>query len=123
MSLSSTALLTWAPRILALTFAAFLALFALDVFEEGRGPLEVAAGLFIHLLPTTFLVLGILALAWRHAWVGAVAFLLLGVAYVVWSWGRMHWTAHLAIAGPATLIGLLFLASWLVERRGVLPAP
>jgi hypothetical protein len=52
----------WAPRVFALGVAAFLALFALDVFEEGLGFPQVLVPLRMHLIPT-FVLLAVTALA------------------------------------------------------------
>lgn len=118
MNTSTLAWLTWTPRVLTLLFAAFLALFALDVFAPGQGPGETLLALVMHLLPTTVLVLAVGALAWRWELVGTVAFVALAALYVVTTWGNQHWSAHVVIAGPLLLIAALYLASWWVNRRG-----
>lgn len=65
-------LLFWTPRIAALSFAAFVSLFALDVLAEGSGLWETLLALLIHLIPVGIMLIGI-AIAWRYEWVGAVA--------------------------------------------------
>jgi hypothetical protein len=107
------------PRILGLLFAAFISLFALDVFGEGYGFWETIAALFIHLIPT-WILLAILALAWRWELIGAVAFAGLGVAYLVLARGKFEWFTYLTISGPVFLMSALFLVDWLLRRR--LPA-
>ena len=98
----------WAPRVLGILVAAFLGLFALDAFG-GDQPLGAALVDFaVHLLPAV-LVLGIVALAWRWEWVGAVAFTALAIAYLLTS-PRVDWS--LVISGPLFVVGLLFLWSW-----------
>lgn len=104
-------LLHWTPRILGLLFAIFLSLFALDVFDEGYGSWETVVALFMHLVPT-FIVLIVLAIAWRWEWVGAVLFCGLAVFYVLWTWGRFPFGTYLAISGPLLLVGILFLLNW-----------
>ncbi len=106
----------WTPRILGLLFAAFISIFALDVFQEGRGAWETTVALLMHLIPTA-LVLAVLAVAWRWEGLGAAGFLLLGCAYLMMGGGRVHWTAHLLIAGPLLLLGALFLAHWIAGTR------
>ena len=103
---SKTALwLQWLPRILGIAVALFVGLFALDAFGQGR-PLAQAVGDFaIHLIPALVL-LGVVAVAWRYPWVGAVAFMGLAVAYAI-SVRRVDWIA--VIAGPLFLVGVLFL--------------
>ena len=111
-------IIVWTPRILGLAFAGFLALFALDVFQENLKPATVAVAFAIHLIPAALVLAGVL-IAWRHERVGAVIFLVLGLAYAVSA--RQHPSWILLIAGPAWLLAALFAASW-VERgrsRGV----
>jgi hypothetical protein len=41
----------------------------------------------------------------------------LGAYYVFTTWGRMHWSAHLAIAGPLFLVGAMFAIDWVYQVR------
>lgn len=111
MSSTSRHLLFWSPRILCLLFAAFLSLFALDVFGQGYGFWKTALAFLIHEIPVLVL-LAVLALCWRWEWIGAVLFPAMGVFYFVTTRGRMHWSAYLLISGPLFLLGLLFLLNW-----------
>ena len=104
----------WIPRVLGLLFAAFISLFALDVFSEGYGFWETLVALFMHMIPT-FLVLGLLALAWRWDRIGGVLFILLGIAYIFMA--RMEISAVLVISGPLFLIGALFLLTGFIPPR------
>jgi lysylphosphatidylglycerol synthetase-like protein (DUF2156 family) len=106
----------WAPRILGLLFAAFISLFALDVFGEGYGFWETIAALIMHLIPTAILLV-VLALAWRWEWIGAILFAALGVAYIIMAGGKFEWATYLLISGPLFLIGALFLVSWLFRKE------
>jgi glucose-6-phosphate-specific signal transduction histidine kinase len=116
MNLSLKRLLFWTPRILCLLFAAFISIFALDVFGEGYGFWKTIPALMIHLIPT-WIVLAVLALAWRWEWVGGTLFVALGILYLIASWGRFHWSAYLCISGPLFLIGILFFLNWLNRRK------
>lgn len=111
MKNSTRGVVFWAPRILTILFALFLSLFALDVFGEGKGFLGTLGALFMHLIPT-FLVVGLLVIAWRREWVGTIAYALLAFAYVASVWGRFPWVAYAAISGPLLLISVLFFLSW-----------
>jgi hypothetical protein len=101
----------WMPRVLSLCFAAFISLFALDVFDAGYGFWETIVALLIHLIPT-WIVLIALALAWRWEWIGAILFVALGGGYVIMAWGKFTWITYLLVAGPSFLIGALFLVNW-----------
>jgi len=103
--------LFWAPRIITILFALSLGVFALDVFDEGRGVPETLAAFVLHLVPA-LLVVAILLLAWRRELVGVVAFAGLALAYVVFMWGRFPWVTYAAISGPLLLMSALFFLSW-----------
>jgi hypothetical protein len=108
--------LFWSPRVLCILFAMFLSLFALDVFSEDTGFGEEILGLLIHLVPV-YVVVILLIVAWRWEWVGAIAFVGLALFYLFQVWGREHWSACLAISGPLTLIGVLFLLNWIYRAQ------
>lgn len=116
MKTLSRGALYWAARILGLCFAVFISLFALDVFGGNESAGTKMLAFLMHLIPT-FVLLGILAIAWRWEWVGAIAFPALGIAYIVTAWGRFPWGTYLVIAGPLFVLGGLFLANWLGRRR------
>ena len=106
-------LLYWAPRTLSIVFAAFIAIFALDVFQKGVPAWQVALALLMHLLPS-FLVLLVLALSWRREWVGGALFITLGSLYLLWARNKpfFGWGVVLSIAAPLFLVGVLFLLNW-----------
>ena len=108
-------LLFWAPRVLGLSFAVLISVFALDVIGEGYGFWETIAALLIHLVPT-FVLLLVVAVSWCHEWVGALVFPAMGLIYLVQAWPGQHWTAYVLISGPLFVLGALFLASWFSQR-------
>ena len=110
MNKTSARLLLWGPRILGLALCAFLALFALDAFNE-QGPLSSVVGAFlIHLVPAAVLLV-VVALSWRWEWVGGISFVTLAAAYAASVWrGHPDWV--LVISGPLLIVGALFLWSW-----------
>jgi hypothetical protein len=108
----------WTPRVLCILFAVFISLFALDVFE-GKGFWETSVALLLHLVPTIIIVT-VLVVSWRREWIGGILFIALGIFYVVWAWGRLHWAAYAFISGPLLLVGILFLLNW--RHRAVLHA-
>jgi hypothetical protein len=68
-----------------------------------------------------YLLLITLALAWRWPWAGALLFTAFRIWYAVVSWGPYPLIANLIgvwpLAGPALLVGLLFLFSWLYGAK------
>ena len=109
-------LLFWTPRILCLLFAAFISIFAADVFDAGYGFWKTILALLIHLIPTG-IILVILAISWRWEWVGGILFTALGALYLIMFWGRFHWSVYLCIAGPLFLVGVLFFLNWLSRKK------
>jgi hypothetical protein len=104
--------LYWTPRVICILSAAFISIFALDVFDEGRDLWGTLLALLIHLIPT-YVVIIALVVAWHWEIVGAIAFNALGLAYIIWAWGRFHWSAYVVIAGPLFIVGILFLLNWI----------
>jgi hypothetical protein len=101
--------LYWSPRLLAMAFAAFLSVFALDAFDGSRDAAGAATALAIHLAPTA-LVLVVLWLAWRRERTGALLFFALAVGYCLQAWGRFGGATIAIMAAPMVLIALLFVA-------------
>jgi hypothetical protein len=108
-------LLLWAPRVLAILFAAFISIFALDVFGEGYSFWETIVALVMHLVPTA-VVLVALAIAWRWQRVGGLLFIALGLLYIL-IFREGDWIAYLLISGPLFLTGALFLLSGWYHAR------
>lgn len=115
----------WIPRVLSILFILFLTVFSLDVFETGLSAGQIALGLFIHNIPV-FILLAVLIISWKREIVGGIVFILAGLLYSGLSifrylfsgpteWYMLAWSA--TIAGPAFLIGILFIVGWVKKRR------
>jgi hypothetical protein len=102
--------LFWMPRVLAMLFALFISLFALDVFGVGYSFWETVAALLMHLIPV-YLILIALGLGWRWEWLGGILFIGLGILYIVVAQG-FPLQVYLLVAGPAFVIGALFFVDW-----------
>ena len=74
--------LTWFPRVLALVFAGFISIFALDSFEGHDSILLKIGHLILHLVPT-MTVLAALWLAWYRRILGGLVFMMLGMAFTI----------------------------------------
>ncbi|TJX15824.1 hypothetical protein E9840_01275 [Tissierella creatinini] len=115
----------WAPRIMSILFILFLAMFSLDVIEPGRSVGDIIIGLIMHNIPV-FILIGLLIIAWKHELVGAVTFITAGLLYsgltvfnaiqseIPW-YLSISWS--LTIAGPAFIVGILFLLNWKSKRQ------
>jgi len=114
----------WTPRILAIVFILFLAMFSLDVFESASGFGEILLGLLMHNIPVFILII-ILAISWKYEIVGGIVFILAGILYIVmilinilktgFEWYYLAWA--LQISGIAFLVGILFLIGWKQKRK------
>jgi hypothetical protein len=111
MSRTMKQFLFWTPRILCILFAAFISIFALDVFGQGYSFWQTVVALLMHLMPT-WIILITLAVAWRWEWVGGILFAALGIFYIISMWGRFPWSVYLVIAVPAFLLATLFMVNW-----------
>jgi hypothetical protein len=100
--------LYWTPRIVAILFAAFLSLFALDVVNEDPTQGSRFIALLMHLIPSLLVLIGLL-IAWRRGRAGAAIFALLGIVYIAMAWGRFPILTFALISGPLFLLAILFL--------------
>ena len=111
----------WAPRIISMIFIFFLALMSLDVFSLGLSLWQTIGALFMHNIPALILLV-VLLISWKYEIVGGIAFILAGLIYIVIvlmkpqrEWYMLAWSVQ--IAGPAFLIGILFLANWFKKKK------
>ena len=78
-------------------------------------------GLLINNIPA-FILLVVLLISWKHEIVGGIAFILAGILYVVIIMSRNSFELYmvswiLIVAGPAFLIGILFITSGLRKKN------
>ncbi|MBD3271154.1 MAG: hypothetical protein GF384_01285 [Elusimicrobia bacterium] len=106
-----TRILYWTPRVLGILFAAFISIFALDVFSEGYGFWETMLALFMHLIPT-FIIVIMLVIAWKRALVGGILFVVIPLFFLIMSKWR-SWV----VPGPLMFIGCLFIMHWVLYRK------
>ncbi|HHX51605.1 MAG TPA: hypothetical protein GX711_09215 [Clostridia bacterium] len=104
----------WTPRILAIVFIIFLMLFSLDVISPELTFGEIFVGLFIHNIPALVLII-VLIISWKHEIVGGVVFLLTGLLFMIII--APSELGGLIIAGPALLIGGLFMINWFKKKQ------
>jgi hypothetical protein len=101
-------ILFWAPRILAILYILFISLFALDVFGEDYGFLVTIFALFMHLIPSFFLLAG-LFIAWKRPLAGGMLFLLLSLLFTIFFHTYRRLDAFLLLSFPLLLLSSLFL--------------
>lgn len=114
MTRLQSSIICWAPRVLALCYALFISIFAMDVFDEKLGFWQTIAALGVHLIPT-WIVLIVLALAWRREWIGAVLYAAAAVIYSIKVLPKHpDWATFIAL--PLLLVAGLYLLAWMKHR-------
>ena len=108
--------LFWTPRILTILFILFISMFALDSFDGDKSLIAQIGAFLIHLIPT-FALIVILFFSWRHAIIGAIAFLLFAIAYLIMAWGRFPISTYFIISGPMVIISILFWMNWFLKKK------
>jgi len=112
-------ILTWSSRILAILAILFISLFALDSFDPELSPGDQILGFIIHMIPS-FLLAGILWLAWKQPRLGGLIFISIGLVaspFLFWmNYGNNHSIAMsistvLLIPVPLMITGVLFFLS------------
>ena len=101
--------LLWIPRMLAMALALFLAMFAMDVFVEGKDYAETIGDFVIHLIPS-FCVVVVLVIGWRRDGLAALGFLALAVAYFIALSGWRHPAESFLLTLPPVGVSLAFYA-------------
>ncbi len=76
----------WTPRVLCIAFAAFVSIFATEVFSMPVDLAHKILALMMHLIPTAMILIT-LAIVWRREWIGAILFPLLAVLHMMTKWG------------------------------------
>ena len=110
MSTTADRALTWAPRIITLAFAALIAIFAVEVFREGRPFGWVLIALIMHLIPSIVLA-AIAVVAWKYEWFGALTAGLLALLYFLTKGAALPSYDTMFIAGPLAVVAVLYGAN------------
>ncbi len=94
---------------------------SLDIFDLKVGFWQTVVGLFMHNVPTLILLV-VLLISWKYEIAGGIVFIAAGLAYIIslllnskFEWYMLSWS--LMIAGPAFLIGILFLMNWFEKKK------
>ena len=102
-------IILWAPRIVGIGLAAFLALFSLDSLANPSGILETTIAVVMGLLPALVVLISV-AVAWNRPAIGAGIFSALAMLYGASALDHPAWIV--LISGPLVLEAGLFVLSW-----------
>jgi len=115
----------WLPRILCILTILFVSIFALDAFSPELSLWRQIGAFLIHLTPS-FILLGLLILAWKREFIGGIIFILigLGLSPIVFSHNyRMNHSIVmsigiiLTITIPFAIVGILFIISHFKKKK------
>ena len=115
MRSTMASILYWAPRVLGISMALFVAIFALDVIDRGFSFWQAVGGFLIHLVPTYLLLIAV-AVGWRWEIAGGALFIALGGLYIAVTPG-FPLSVYLIMSGIPVLTGLLFLVDWFYRSK------
>ncbi len=109
------------PRIAGIAVIVFISMFALDVFWQGYTFRQTVVALFMHLIPSIILTIGLI-IGRKYDLVGALVFLATGLLYIVsTSWNQMDRNTKISwlliIALPMIVVGICFLVRRLHIRK------
>lgn len=102
----------WAPRVASILIIFFISLFSLDVFGGPETLLEQLGGFLMHNIPS-FILIALLAFAWKRPQVGFVAFLVFGILFGLRFANNIDSLGNLVLfVIPILLIASLFYIDW-----------
>ena len=110
-------ILYWLPRILCILAILFISLFALDSFNPKLTIWQQIAAFLIHLIPS-FILLGLLILAWKRELTGGIIFVIIGLVMSPFIFIHNFKMNHsigmslgiiLMITFPFVIVGILFI--------------
>jgi prolipoprotein diacylglyceryltransferase len=120
-----TNVLYWTPRISVILAILFISLFALDSFSSERNIWQNIIAFLIHLIPS-FILLGLLLIAWKWERTGGILFTIFGLAFGIFifviNYKRTHsleisFLLVLELCIPFVLAGILFIVSYYRKKR------
>jgi hypothetical protein len=116
---------SWIPRILSILIIIFISMFAADAFSSDEGFLRQLSDFIMHLLPS-FLLLGILIIAWKRELTGGILYILLSLLASPFIYSMNYERNHdmlvslgviLMITLPVLLAGVLFVVSYTKRKN------
>jgi hypothetical protein len=110
-------LIFWLPRLICMAAIIFMSLFALDAFQPGKTIWQQIFDFLKHMIPS-FILLGLLVLAWKRELIGGILFIIAGIYQGAWiinfhlgmEFSRSTTVATvLSMALPFIIAGALFI--------------
>ncbi|MDE3236942.1 MAG: hypothetical protein KGO81_13395 [Bacteroidota bacterium] len=121
--------LYWSPRIISILAIFFISIFAADAFAPGLTFWQQIGAFLLHLVPS-FVLIGLLVIAWKWEFVGGVLFIAIGLilSSVVFMHNLINRRATVAtslgiiavITFPFIVAGILFIANDVARKKKLL---
>jgi hypothetical protein len=108
--------LFWLPRLLALTLAFSLGIFAIDVLSMPAPFWRKIGGFIIHLIPSIS-ILAITTISWKKSFIGILLFAILFVGFTLFFKTYNNSTRFIILSLPILIIALLYSLDFLNSRR------
>ena len=121
---NSKTIFHWLPRIICILAILLISMFAADAFEPGLTIWQQLGAFFIHLIPS-FILLGILILAWYKEFAGGIIFIIIGLVLTPFIFNHNYkmnesvWMSMgiiMTITVPFILVGTLFIVSHKLKK-------
>ena len=115
----------WLPRVIGIAAILFISIFALDAFDPELTIWQQIGGFLIHLIPS-FILLGLLLIAWKWEFIGGIIFTVIGVGFspIIFMHNyRMNESIWLSlsvimcITVPFIIVGLLFILNHKLKKK------
>ena len=114
------------PRIFCILAIVFVSMFAMDAFAPGLTIWQQLGGFFMHLIPS-FVLAGVLIVAWKWEFIGGILFMAIGIGLSPFIFMLNYkyrgasiggaLVAVLAIPFPFVIMGILFVVSHYLKKR------
>ena len=110
-------ILYWTPRAICILAILLVSIFAWDAFDSNLTIWQQIVGFLIHLVPS-FVLLGLLLVAWKYEYVGGIILVIIGLilSFIVFRMNfRMNHSVWMsigiitAITLPFVIAGALFM--------------
>lgn len=121
----SIKIIHWVPRLLCILAILFISLFALDAFGHGNPFWNQIVDFLMHLIPS-FILVGILLLAWKKEVIGGVIFILIGSILTPWIYSHNYAMNQsvgqtigivMTLTFPFILVGVLFIVGHYMKKK------
>ncbi|HOY31307.1 MAG TPA: hypothetical protein PKW80_05460 [Bacteroidales bacterium] len=121
----SILIIHWVPRIICILAILFVSLFAFDSFDPGLTTGQQIVGFIIHLIPS-FILTGLLLVAWKWEYWGGILFMIIGLSlspFVFMINYRMNHSVWMslgiimALTIPFAITGFLFILSHHLKKK------